>query len=191
MRIKKINAVLSLLTVLAIIVHIGYNIFAYLTFYYNPMLKGLTAGPFMLLACLHAILGMMIVFLQADGTRLDLYPKQNRSTVIQRVSAALIFPLMILHTKTFSLLQSCAGSGKWVPFVLLIITQPLFYGTVLTHVAVSVTRALVTLGRIDSREKQKKIDCIVYIFCAVLFALAVFAVIRGQLAMFLPAGGNE
>ena len=59
------------------LVHIGYTVFAYLTFYCNPTLKLLTAIPFMVLACLHAICGMLTVFLQSDGTRLDLYPRQN------------------------------------------------------------------------------------------------------------------
>ena len=86
------------------LLHIGYTVFAYLAFYYDPMLKLLTAIPFMVLACLHAICGILTVFLQADGTRLDLYPRQNARTVLQRVSAALMLPLLILHINTFGLL---------------------------------------------------------------------------------------
>jgi succinate dehydrogenase hydrophobic anchor subunit len=82
MRLKKINAALGLLSIAAMLLHIGYTVFAYLAFYYDPMLKLLTAIPFMVLACLHAICGMLTVFLQADGTRLDLYPRQNARTVL-------------------------------------------------------------------------------------------------------------
>ncbi len=185
MRLKKINAVLSLMTILAILIHIGYTVFAYLTFYYNPGLKQLTSLPFMVLACLHGICGMTAVFVQADGTRLDLYPKQNLGTIIQRVSAALIFPLLLLHLNTFSLLSSCAEGGKWFCFTLLILSQPLFYGTVLAHIAVSLSRALITLGWLSSREKQKMIDRIVYAACAIAFAAAVYSVVKGQLAMFV------
>ena len=141
MPLKKINAALGLLSIAAMLVHIGYTVFAYLAFYYNPTLKLLTAVPFMVLACLHAICGMLTVFLQSDGTRLDMYPRQNARTVLQRVSAALILPLLILHINTFGLLQSSAEAGQWLWFALLMLSQPLFYGVVLAHIAVSVSRA--------------------------------------------------
>ena len=189
MKIKKLNAALSLLTVLALLVHVGYTVYAYLAFYYNPTLKLLTAIPFMVLACLHAVLGMSAVFLQADGTRLDLYPKQNLRTLVQRLSAALIFPLLILHINTYSLLRSSAEGGRWVLFALLMLSQPLFYLTVMAHVTVSVSRALITLGWLSSREKQKTLDRIVLILCALILAVASYAIIRTELAMFLQPGG--
>jgi succinate dehydrogenase hydrophobic anchor subunit len=189
MKLKKINAALGLLSIVAMLLHIGYTVFAYLAFYYNPTLKLLTAIPFMVLACLHAICGMLTVFLQADGTRLDLYPRQNARTVLQRVSAALMLPLLILHINTFGLLQSSAEAGQWLWFALLMLSQPLFYGTVLTHIAVSVTRGLITLGWLSSTEKQRKIDRVVYILCALAFAVSTFVVVRTELAMFLSGGG--
>ena len=189
MPLKKINAALGLLSIAAMLVHIGYTVFAYLAFYYNPTLKLLTAVPFMVLACLHAVCGMLTVFLQSDGTRLDMYPRQNVRTVLQRVSAALMLPLLILHINTFSLLQSSAEAGQWLWFALLMLSQPLFYGTVLTHIAVSVTRGLITLGWLSSTEKQRKIDRVVYILCALAFAVSTFVVVRTELAMFLSGGG--
>ena len=143
----------------------------------------------MALLCLHAVLSMGIVFFSADGTKLNQYPKQNVGTILQRGSAILILPLLILHINTFSLLQTCAGNGNWFCFVLLLISQPVFYATVLTHVAVSVSRAMITLGRVSSLEKKKTVDRVVRIICAVFFIVVSFAVIKGELAMFLPAGG--
>ena len=163
MKLKKMSAALGLLSIVAIFLHIGYSVFAYLTFYYNPTLTLLTAVPFMVLVCMHAVCGMLTVFLQADGTRLDLYPEQNRRTILQRVSAALILPLLILHINTYGLLLSCAGAGQWFRLALLMLSQPLFYGIVLTHVAVSVTRGLITLGMLSSVDRQKKIDRAIYI----------------------------
>ena len=189
MPLKKINAALGLLSIAAMLVHIGYTVFAYLAFYYNPTLKLLTAVPFMVLACLHAICGMLTVFLQSDGTRLDMYPRQNVRTVLQRVSAALMLPLLILHINTFGLLQSSAEAGQWLWFALLMLSQPLFYATVLTHIAVSVTRGFITLGWLSSSEKQRKIDRVVYILCALAFAVSTFVVVRTELAMFLSGGG--
>lgn len=184
MKLKKMNAVLSLLTLLTMILHVGYCIFAYLTMYYNPFLKLMTAVPFLVLACLHAVCGMAVVFFLPDGTRLDLYPRQNMQTILQRGSAALIFPLLILHLRTFDLLSASAKSGNRPALILLLLSEPLFYGTVITHVAVSVSKALITLGVLTSAEGRRKLDRILYVLGAVFFAAAVFSVLRGQLMMF-------
>ncbi len=189
MKLKKINAAAGLLSAAALLLHVGYTVYAYLAFYYNPALKLLTAAPFMALTCLHAVCGMSIVFLQADGTRLDLYPRRNLPTILQRISAALILPLLFLHLNTYDLLRASAEGGKRLLFALLLLSQPLFYGTALTHAAVSVTRAAITLGWLGDPEKRKTIDRIVYILFAAVFAVSVYAVVRGQLAMFAHAGG--
>ena len=160
------------------LVHIGYTVFAYLAFYYNPTLKLLTAIPFMVLVCLHAVCGMLTVFLQADGTRLDLYPKQNLRTILQRASAAMILPLLILHINTYGLLASTAEAEQWLWFALLMLSQPLFYGVALTHVAVSVTRGLITLGLLSSSDRQKRIDRVIYVLGALAFAVATFVVLQ-------------
>lgn len=188
-KLKKLNAALGLLSMAAMLLHIGYTVFAYLAFYYNPTLKQLTAVPFMVLACLHAVCGMLTVFLQSDGTRLNLYPRQNLRTILQRISAALMLPLLILHINTFNLLQSTAQAGQWLWFGLLMLSQPLFYATVLTHIATSVTRAFITLGWLASADKQKAIDRAVYILCGLAFAVSTFVVVRTELAMFLSGGG--
>lgn len=189
MKLKKMSAALGLLSIAAILLHMGYTVFAYLTFYYNPGLKLLTAVPFMVITCLHAICGMLTVFLMPEGTRLDLYPKQNLRTILQRVSAALILPLLILHINTYSLLRGSAEVGQWLWFWLLMLSQPLFYAVVLGHIAVSVTRGMITLGWLTSSELQKKIDKVVYILCGAVFVVASFVIIRTELAMFLTAGG--
>ena len=43
MKLKKLNAALGLLSIAALLVHIGYTVVAYLMYYYNPTLKVLTA----------------------------------------------------------------------------------------------------------------------------------------------------
>jgi hypothetical protein len=185
MKLKKINAVLGLLSAAALLIHIGYTIYAYLTLYYNPVLKLLTAIPQMVLICLHAVCGMAAVFLQSDGTRMDLYPKQNLKTIIQRLTAALILPLLFLHIKTYDLLRSSAEGGQWLAFALLMLSQPLFYADVLAHASLSLSRSLISLGWLSSREGQVRLDRIAVAVGAVVFAITVFAVVKGQLAMFV------
>jgi hypothetical protein len=190
MRLKKINATLGLLSILLILLHIGYGVFCYLTFYYNPVLKLVFAYPFMVCVCLHAICGMLIVFTMKDGSRADLYPKQNMRTILQRASAALIFPLLILHINTFSLMQASAEHGHTLYIVLLILAEILFFAVVITHVAVSLTNGLITLGWLTDRELQKSIDKAVYVIGAVSFAISVFAIVKGQVFMFLLSTGG-
>ena len=185
MKLKKINAWLGLLSIVLILLHVGYSVISYLTFYYDPVLKLVFSIPFIVVVCLHAVCGMLIVFTMKDGSRADLYPKQNQRTILQRASAALIFPLLILHIKTFSLMQASAENGHKVYIILLMLAEILFFAVVITHVAVSFTNGLITLGLLTDRELQKKIDRVVYVIGAILFAIAVFAVIRVQASMFL------
>ena len=185
MKLKKINAVISLLTILFIVVHIGYNTYCYLASYYNPTLKIATSIPVMISVCLHGILGMLAVFLMGDGTKLTTYPKQNIRTIIQRVSAALIFPLLILHLNTFNILKSSSEEKAWVKFILVIFCQIIFYGIIILHTAVSATKAMITLGWLSSPEKQKKLDTTIYILAGLVFIVAAFSIVKGQLSMFL------
>ena len=185
MRLKKINAILSLLSVLLLTVHVGYNIFSYITFYYNPALKLLTAIPFMVVVCGHAICGMCSVFLASDGTDLTMYRKQNRGTVIQRVSAALIFPLLILHINAFNLLKTFSSNGQFLLFFLIMFLQVLFFAVIALHIATSFSKAFITLGLLSDMDKKKRIDLITWIVCAVSFVAAVYSVVRGEIIMFI------
>ena len=186
MKLKKVNAVLALLSTLALFLHMGYNAWSYLTFYYNPTLKNLTSWPLMVLTCAHAVCGMCTVFLMGDGTRMGAYGKLNKKTVIQRVTAALIFPLLIVHMNTFNLLQSSAVNGQWWLFAVLILVQLAFYAVITMHTAVSFSKALITLGMLGDINKQKAIDRVFGIICTALLLVTSFAVVKGQLAMFLP-----
>ena len=185
MILKKINAILSLLSVAALLLHVGYNSYSYLTLYYNVSLSRWTAVPFMVFVCLHAVLGMIIVFTQSDGTRMDIYKKHNKSTLIQRISAALIFPLLIIHMQTFDLLMEFSLTGNWFMFGLMLFLQAVFYAVVFLHVATSFTKAFITLGLLSDMNKKKKIDRVVYILCAVICVFAIIAVVKGQFGMFL------
>ncbi|MCR4604482.1 MAG: hypothetical protein K5639_00600 [Eubacterium sp.] len=185
MKLKKFNAVVAILSVLALFVHMGYNAYAYFALYYNPFLKTITIIPVMVFMCIHAVCGMCSVFLLGDGTRLDVYKIKNKSTVIQRISAALIFPLLIAHIKTIGLLFDAGGNGNWVVYWLIISAQILFFVVVTIHVITSFSRAFVTLGLLCSENKKRIIDRIVFVFSIVFLLVTVVAIIRGNLLMVL------
>ena len=184
MKLKKINAALGLLSILCMILHIGYSSFAYLTMYYNPTLKQVFSIPFIVLVCLHAICGMATLFMHKDGSSAEMYPKRNARTILQRVSAALIFPLLILHLYTFSLMKASVESGMMVFAILLMIAELLFFGVVITHVVVSFSNGFVTLGLLSSMKVKRIIDIIMYVLGAAAFVVSAFAVLKGQITMF-------
>ena len=185
MALKKANAILGLLSAVCMLAHIGYNVFCYLTFYYNPALKLVFSIPFIVVVCIHAILGMLSVFLSSDGTRLDLYPRQNHRTVLKRASAALMFPLLILHINSFNFMQQSAQAGNTALVVLLIVVEVLFFAVVITHIASSFSAGLVTLGILGSETAQIRIDKAVYILGALIFVVATYAIVSGDIGMFL------
>ena len=185
MKLKKANAVVGLLSALFMLVHVGYNVFCYLAFYYDPMLQMVVSLPFVVLVCVHAVLGMLTLFLSSDGTRLDAYPRQNRRTVLKRVSAALIFPLLIVHINSFGLMQQHAQAGDAWLVVLLIVTEVLFFAVVLTHIATALTAGFITLGLLESKDVQVRADRAVYAIGALAFALSSYSVVSGHAVMFL------
>ena len=185
MKLKKLNAALALLATALLLAHLGYNVYTYLTFRYNPGPLRLLANAASIVICLHAVLGMSLVFLMGDGTRLAGYSRMNLRTVLQRVSAALLFPLLLPHVKSFSLLQSAAAEGQMFQFALLIALEVLFFADVILHIATSFTRALITLGWLQKPQTQRTLDRVVWVLSAVVFLAAAVAVVRTQLVMFL------
>ena len=185
MKLKKLNAALALLSILQLLSHLGYSVYAYLTFSYHPGLTRLLAHTTRIVVCLHAILGMCLVFLMGDGTRLSTYPRQNLGTVLQRLSAALLFPLLLPHVQNFAMLQSAAESGQRFKFSMLIALEILFFADVILHIATSLSRALITLGWLQKPETQKTLDRVVWALGVLAFLFSSFAVVRTQLAMFL------
>ena len=140
MKLKKCNAVLGLLSILFIIVHMLYNIYCYVFFYYSPVLKWATAAPLLAAVGLHACLGMSILFLQPDGIPEDPYRHKNKETFLQRLTAGLMIPLLFLHLYGFSLMQNSASSGNKLLFYAVVLAEIVFYAVVLIHVAVSFSK---------------------------------------------------
>lgn len=171
MNIKKWNARLSLLTFALLLIHEGYQLYAYLTFYYNPTLSAISgysvAGCFVL----HGILSAICVFALHDSKTVA-YKKLNIRTLLQRISAVMIILLLPLHILSFSMLQSSAGVG----YILVEVVQIIYYAVLSCHIALSFSGALITLGLLPDIKKKRIIDVIVLVICALLF-IAVSVII--------------
>ena len=185
--VKKVNAVCGLAVSVSVLIHIVYVIYAYLTFYYNPLLTRIIADTTLLFAGIHIIFSAVIVFLLHDRGNGMLYPRLNMRTLIQRVSAVLMILMLVLHINTFKLLSSSSESNR-VLFAAVMISQVLFYASALLHVALSAGNALITLGAISTVRSRKTVDVIVWIICAVLFTTVSVTVLRTELIMFGGGG---
>ena len=66
----------------ALLIHVVYEVWSYLTFYYNPLVTKLIAYGFVALVVVHILLSVAIVFGQHDTKELRSYPKKNLRTII-------------------------------------------------------------------------------------------------------------
>lgn len=171
MRLKKANAALGLLSIAVLLAHAGYQVVAYLIFLYNPAVTSVLAWATAAVVAAHAVLGMSIVMFAHDGSTLGRYPSLNRRTLLQRASAIGIIVMLVLHVQAFDILRSgtlglvCAEA-----------IQVLFFACVFTHVATSLGNALVTLGLLRSMDAKRKLDRIVWVACALLWAICTLVI---------------
>ena len=184
MKLKKWNAALSILTIFLLLIHEGYQLFAYITFYYNPTLSAVTGYAVIGCLGLHAILSAICVFTLHDS-KVIVYKKLNLRTVIQRISAVLIVLLLPFHVLSFSLLQKSAGG---VGYVLTEVVQIVFYASLMGHIALSFGNSLVTLGSLSDIKKKRILDLCMLVVCTILFITASVIVTKGHAIIFGKEG---
>ncbi len=180
MNFKKTNAVLGLITIFLMTAHAVYQMFAYITFYYNPLVSKLTGFILLGVVVLHVILSMLIVFTKTDSVTVT-YKRRNIRTVIQRVSAMMMVILLPVHVFEFELLKRNAGSA--VKY-LIELTLILFYAALMLHISMSFSNALITLGLLEDMKKKKIIDTVVMIISIAIFTGASVITLSVQLKMF-------
>ena len=173
MNLKRCNAICGLLATIFLLIHVIYQIAAYLLFLYNPFVTKLLAGLCMAPVLAHAVIGMGILFF-GDGSALRDYPVLNRRTILQRGSAIASMVLLCLHTFCYSFLMSGSGFGTAGAFAV----QILFFAAVFTHVAVSFGNAFVTLGWVSSPAVKKRLDTVSYVCCGAGFAVSAVVVVK-------------
>ena len=62
--------------------------------------------------------------------------------------------------------------------------QIIFYGAIITHVAVSVSKALITLGKLGNMDKMHMIDRCLFALCAALFVAVSIIVTGAKMTLF-------
>ena len=167
MLLRKINAALSLFSTILILLHaIFYSVWmlsrggiAKISAYLSQMLVVFMVA--------HAIISIVLAVLSRKGVKkgkYKTYPKMNVATIVQRISGVLIILLLGVHI---------AGSiNHFQPKILHAILHPLFFIIVLAHVAVSTSKAFITLG-IGNAKAIKIIDIVAKVICGLTIIACV------------------
>lgn len=167
MNLRKINAVISLFTTILLLDH---------TIFYSVWMlsrctitKDVNAMPWVLVALvvLHAVLSSAMGIMAHKGVekqKHNVYSKLNMRTMIQRMSGIVILILLIAHV----IGAATHFHPQWIHAVL----QPLFFVTALAHLAVSGSKAFITLG-VGNAKFIKILDTVFPVLCGIIFLAGI------------------
>lgn len=165
--IRKINALFGLLSTLLLLDH---GIFFSVWMLSRGSIE--KSGPLFswiltIFMGIHVVLSVIVMITNTKNAKENKhkeYVKLNAEIYLQRISGVLIIPLTVAHI--------LGASAYFQPMILHAILQPLFFGAILTHVAVSVGRSLITLG-VGNSKAVKVVNIITKILCAMIFVAGV------------------
>ena len=158
---RKINAGLSLLTTCLVLGHaISLSVWM-LSKDAVPKPSGVMPWVLMGVVLVHALISIDLVvatYMDNLNRKSKKYAKINKATIIQRVSGVLMMLFIALHI---------LGATGYMqpPKVVHAIVPALFYTIVLAHVAVSTSKAFITLG-IGNAKLVKTVDVAIKVICA-------------------------
>ena len=166
MKLRKLNAALSLVTTVLLLAHaISVAIWMFSRGKIIPI--GGHALPQVLIkvTIAHALVSILLMILAHKDNKKKkgkVYPKLNKPTMVQRISGVLMILFTPLHVLgAFNIIQT--------PPVVHAIFPPLFFLLVLAHIAVSASKAFITLG-IGNAKFVKCADVVIKLICAVTLA---------------------
>ena len=167
MLMRKINAIISLLTTLFLLDHAMFTSVWMLSrgsvAQSAPMVPWILAG----LVALHAFISIDLVIsshMEGERRKVKSYPSMNGATIFQRVSGILLIVFTALHI-------AGASGAMQPPQIVHTIVPPLFFAIALAHAAVSTDKALITLG-IGNARFIKAVGVIVKVLCAATLVAA-------------------
>jgi hypothetical protein len=168
MLMRKINAGLALLTTFLLLDHAIFNAVRMISrgtvgknsVFISRILFGLMLA--------HAVISIVLAISahsETEKIKCKSYPKLNVATIVQRISGVLLIVFATLHV---------AGAAGFMhtPKAVHTIIPPLFFTIALAHVAVSTSKAFITLG-IGNAKFVKAADVVVKVICAATLIAAL------------------
>lgn len=170
MTLKKINAVAALAVILSALCHIAVMTYSLWTGWYNYKICKTLPRIALAFLLIHILLSMVIFFFCHDGADLK-YKQLNSGTIVQRITAIIMMIFIHFHMNAYA--HVAAGESLSVGMtVFRIVTELIFFAAVLSHTAVSFSKAFITLGIADSEKTVQNIGRASYIICTALFLAA-------------------
>ena len=159
---RKINAGLSLLISFLVLYHAIFNAVRMISL--GTIEKGSTIVSWILfgLMLLHAVICIdfaISAHSETEKHKCKSYPKLNVATIVQRISGVALILFTTLHV---------AGAAGFMtpPPIVHAIVPAVFFTFTLTHVAVSTSKAFITLG-IGNVKFVKAVDIVMKVICVV------------------------
>ena len=162
MILRKINAIVSLITTVLLLAHAIFH--ALWMFFKISCSMNTNSIPWILFIAmmLHAIISIVLAFLGHKGAekrKCNGYANMNTSAYIQRASGVSLIILTVLHVAgTIGILHP--------PKLVHAILPPLFFTIVMMHTAISTSRAFITLG-IGNFKFVRILDSVIKSICIV------------------------
>ena len=160
--LRKINAVISMLITILLMYHAIFNAMRMLSMGAIQSAVSNISWVLFWTMMVHAVISLALAVLGHKGAekrKCNTYSKLNVSTNIQRASGVLLIVFTILHVLgTIGVMQP--------PPLVHAILPPLFFTLALMHVAVSGSKAFITLG-IGNAKFVKIADVVIKVLCIV------------------------
>lgn len=174
--LRKINAVVSLICILLILIHGSYDA---LWMFLRGKIDTISFPlPWILMGVviIHAVLSILTAILATRGNKKEgkMYKKDNIKTLLQRMLGMIMIVVLVFHI---------VGMGNHLnPKIFHSIIHPIFFMVVYVHSAISFSKAFITLG-IGNIKFIKIVDIVSYIIFGVLFIcslIGLFFVMYGR-----------
>lgn len=160
MLLRKINAILGLLSTIFLLCHAIFTSVWMLS--RGSIQQSVPFAPWVLagLIAAHAFVSVYLaVSAHMDGEKRKYknYPKMNRSTIFQRISGILLLVFTALHV-------AGASGAMQPPHIIHTIVPPIFFTISLAHAAFSTDKAFITLG-IGNARFVKAVSIVIKVIC--------------------------
>lgn len=168
MLLRKINAIISLLTTLFLLDHAIFTSVWMLS--KGSVEQNAPVAPWILagLMAAHAFISIFFAVSsleEGEKRKVKSYPQMNAATIFQRVSGILLIIFSALHV-------AGASGAMQLPHIVHTILQPLFFSIALAHTAISTDKAFITLG-IGNARVIKVISVVIKLLCVATLIAAV------------------
>jgi len=160
MRLKKINALLSLLASVLLLEHTLFST----VLLFRGKITGMPVTamlPLVISTGLHALVSIGLLLFAHDRKTAAPYRKENGRTVFQRISGIAVLALFIIHASTYDLVDKGGMNGP--AGLMKTVQELLFIPLCLAHLSASFRNAFLSLGWVTTEKGTVILDRIIRI----------------------------